>query len=279
MIYRISLFFSIPCCLAFFAPPKLHPPSLFVVEDPTFLIHQVSTVESPFDALDAISLHPVPRRTRARTSSLRAAAEESNHYLSTVKNRVVSDTSYELEPILAANSVGIGGYNPAEKLGLERETAIVGDPQVAQLDTMNITMVLTELQAIQSQGPKKYCILGTRHCSFLHQQIVEMLYVFYLLITSCHDPNLFYLFCIFHQIFLPSAEHMLWFYLAITSSPQEPRGQTPQPFAEPCAHSSLSFSLLFSRRACPNKLPSHRNYCKTSPTLSQCHRMMQCHWM
>ena len=70
---------------------------------------------------------------------------------------------------------GVGDYSKESQLGLERETANVGDPQTAQLTPMNITKVLTELQAIQSQGPKKYCILGTRHCSFLHQQIVEML--------------------------------------------------------------------------------------------------------
>lgn len=67
----------------------------------------------------------------------------------------------------------VGEYR--RDLGLEREAPNVGDPQVAQLEPMNITQVMTELQAIQSQGPKKYCILGTRHCSFLHQQIVEML--------------------------------------------------------------------------------------------------------
>lgn len=70
---------------------------------------------------------------------------------------------------------GLGEFNPDEKLGLERETAVVGDPQTKVAEPVNITDVLTELQAIQSQGPKKYCILGTRHCSFLHQQIVEML--------------------------------------------------------------------------------------------------------
>lgn len=77
--------------------------------------------------------------------------------------------------VTAAGGCGLGEFNPDEKLGLERETANVGDPQTQQLEPMNITKVLTELQAIQSQGPKKYCILGTRHCSFLHQQIVEML--------------------------------------------------------------------------------------------------------
>lgn len=82
------------------------------------------------------------------------------------------DSSDDSKPTVMA---GVGEYNPEEKLGLEREAANVGDPQVAQMEPMNITKVLTELQAIQSQGPKKYCILGTRHCSFLHQQIVEML--------------------------------------------------------------------------------------------------------
>lgn len=85
----------------------------------------------------------------------------------------------ELLPYIARDNVG--GYDPMrDKLGLQRQTANVGAPQTIEIDpesasTMNITQVMTELQAIQSQGPKKYCILGTRHCSFLHQQIVEML--------------------------------------------------------------------------------------------------------
>lgn len=77
---------------------------------------------------------------------------------------------------------GVEDYDFERRLGLKRETAVVGAPQTAVIDAeeeeiskMNITQVMTELQAIQSQGPKKYCILGTRHCSFLHQQIVEML--------------------------------------------------------------------------------------------------------
>ncbi|EEC45495.1 predicted protein, partial [Phaeodactylum tricornutum CCAP 1055/1] len=39
----------------------------------------------------------------------------------------------------------------------------------------SVTSILKELAAIQQQGPQKYCILGTRHCSFLHQQIIELL--------------------------------------------------------------------------------------------------------
>ena len=87
------------------------------------------------------------------------------------------DTTTTAAAAQSINAKGgdVGEFSKEDQLGLERETAVVGDPQVAQLETMNITKVLTELQAIQSQGPKKYCILGTRHCSFLHQQIVEML--------------------------------------------------------------------------------------------------------
>jgi hypothetical protein len=39
----------------------------------------------------------------------------------------------------------------------------------------SVTNILKELAAINQQGPQKYCILGTRHCSYLHQQIIELL--------------------------------------------------------------------------------------------------------
>ena len=35
--------------------------------------------------------------------------------------------------------------------------------------------VLQELAAIQSDAPRNVAIIGTRHCSYLHQQIVELL--------------------------------------------------------------------------------------------------------
>jgi len=68
----------------------------------------------------------------------------------------------------------VGGYDPYEKIGVE--SIDVGDPQtkVKEKD-MSVTSILKELAAIQQQGPRKYCILGTRHCSYLHQQIIELL--------------------------------------------------------------------------------------------------------
>jgi hypothetical protein len=72
---------------------------------------------------------------------------------------------------------GLGVYDPSEDIRPERET-LVGNPQVRLKEKeRSVTSILRELAAIQQQGPQKYCILGTRHCSYLHQQIVELLYV------------------------------------------------------------------------------------------------------
>mmetsp|Transcript_7874 Transcript_7874/g.14281 ORF Transcript_7874/g.14281 Transcript_7874/m.14281 type:complete len:254 (-) Transcript_7874:476-1237(-) len=50
-----------------------------------------------------------------------------------------------------------------------------GTPSVATLDPeRNFDTVLQELSAIQNDGPRKVAILGTRHMSYLHQQIVEL---------------------------------------------------------------------------------------------------------
>jgi len=69
---------------------------------------------------------------------------------------------------------GVGGYDPAEDI--RREDVNVGDPQIKLKEKeRSVTSILKELAAIQQQGPQKYCILGTRHCSFLHQQIIELL--------------------------------------------------------------------------------------------------------
>ena len=67
-------------------------------------------------------------------------------------------------------------FDPEKKLGLERKVINVGDPQIKiENRDRSVTDILAELAAIQQMGPQKYCILGTRHCSFLHQQIVELL--------------------------------------------------------------------------------------------------------
>jgi len=71
---------------------------------------------------------------------------------------------------------GVGGYDPSERLERQRETVNVGDPQIkVEEKEFSVTSILRELAAIQQKGPQKYCILGTRHCSYLHQQIIELL--------------------------------------------------------------------------------------------------------
>lgn len=74
---------------------------------------------------------------------------------------------------------GLGEYDPSENLPqTERAVPNVGDPQLRVKEKdWSVTNILKELAAIQQQGPQKYCILGTRHCSYLHQQIIELLYV------------------------------------------------------------------------------------------------------
>jgi hypothetical protein len=114
-------------------------------------------------------------RTQCRVTIFSASNNDVDNNINNedLVTETIDTTTMELHA--KGNDVGGFGFSKEEKLGLQRETAVVGDPQMAQMETMNITKVLTEFQAIQSQGPKKYCILGTRHCSFLHQQIVEML--------------------------------------------------------------------------------------------------------
>jgi len=72
---------------------------------------------------------------------------------------------------------GLGEYDPSQNLPqTQREVPNVGDPQLRVKEKdWSVTNILKELAAINQQGPQKYCILGTRHCSYLHQQIIELL--------------------------------------------------------------------------------------------------------
>uniref|UniRef100_A0A7S1B8N1 Uncharacterized protein n=1 Tax=Corethron hystrix TaxID=216773 RepID=A0A7S1B8N1_9STRA len=64
----------------------------------------------------------------------------------------------------------------SDPMAIPKRELLVGNPQQkVQAKSPSIDTVMKELAAIQQQGPRKYCILGTRHCSFLHQQIIELL--------------------------------------------------------------------------------------------------------
>jgi hypothetical protein len=80
----------------------------------------------------------------------------------------------ELKTRESRGDKNVGGYDPSERIGAS--DVKVGDPAIKVLEKdYSVTSILRELAAIQQQGPQKYCILGTRHCSFLHQQIIELL--------------------------------------------------------------------------------------------------------
>ena len=83
---------------------------------------------------------------------------------------------------ISSSNNDVGGYDPSEGINVSeriKEKSNVGNPQQVQTleKEFSVTSILKELAAIQQQGPQKYCILGTRHCSYLHQQIIELLYV------------------------------------------------------------------------------------------------------
>jgi len=83
------------------------------------------------------------------------------------------EMSDERENDIEARDNALGERDPFKDFGGKEIN--VGDPQLVKEKERSVTSILKELAAIQQQGPQKYCILGTRHCSYLHQQIIELL--------------------------------------------------------------------------------------------------------
>jgi hypothetical protein len=110
------------------------------------------------------------------TATATAAAAAADHVGGA---KMIARSSSRSSTTTRRTDRNVGGYDPSERLSPEREVN-VGDPQLKVMEEkeFSVTSILRELAAIQQQGPRKYCILGTRHCSFLHQQIIELLYVF-----------------------------------------------------------------------------------------------------
>lgn len=80
---------------------------------------------------------------------------------------------FDREPIRRKDDVGT--FDNSKKLPGRQKEVKVGNPQIKVEKEISVSEILTELAAIQTQGPQKYCVLGTRHCSYLHQQIIELL--------------------------------------------------------------------------------------------------------
>jgi hypothetical protein len=108
----------------------------------------------------------------------------------------------------------VGDYDPTERLQPSRQVN-VGDPQIRlQEKERSVTSILKELAAIQQQGPQKYCILGTRHCSYLHQQIIELLCVRVIHQVQCIAFLREYVY-LMTFLFTPFSRHLLHFYLFV----------------------------------------------------------------
>lgn len=111
--------------------------------------------------------HAVAKENRLMNTILTAKPPEN-------ENEAGSPFEPEAAKTKKKDGDGVGGYTPGESL---RQVEVnVGDPQIKVIEKeRSVTSILKELAAMQEGGPKKYCILGTRHCSYLHQQIIELL--------------------------------------------------------------------------------------------------------
>jgi hypothetical protein len=113
---------------------------------------------------------PADANTDDNNDARASPADNSNE---SVTAEGACDTSSSIGDLL--NFSGLGEFDPNKKIPLKREV-LVGNPQLrVKKKEKSVTSILQELAAIQKQGPRKYCILGTRHCSYLHQQIIELL--------------------------------------------------------------------------------------------------------
>mmetsp|Transcript_484 Transcript_484/g.1447 ORF Transcript_484/g.1447 Transcript_484/m.1447 type:complete len:275 (+) Transcript_484:216-1040(+) len=112
-----------------------------------------------------------PLSRRSILTHVRAAGSPS----ADDKNTNAGDQDIKAAAGALKSGSGLGDFEPQKKIPIKREV-IVGDPQQkVKKQKEDVTDILRELAAIQSQGPQKYCLLGTRHCSFLHQTIIELL--------------------------------------------------------------------------------------------------------
>ncbi|KAJ1460939.1 hypothetical protein M885DRAFT_508412 [Pelagophyceae sp. CCMP2097] len=64
-----------------------------------------------------------------------------------------------------------------KKTKLKPELLVIADPppKISNKKEIEVEDMLRELREIQGKSPRSYCILGTRHCSYLHEQIIELL--------------------------------------------------------------------------------------------------------
>ena len=128
----------------------------------------------------AITHVPAPPST-ARTFTAPARQEGATPRRAPTSRRGRAVTRERgVEPLYAA---------PRAERRSERKTTLEGDSRVVTLEkedpfsspqlklekSTGMEDMLRELREIQGSANRTYCILGTRHCSYLHQQIIELL--------------------------------------------------------------------------------------------------------
>jgi len=67
------------------------------------------------------------------------------------------------------------GGDPLDKPPAFAGSSRGGGTAVLEDSDFSVNTILKQLESIQQGTPKNIVILGTRHCSFLHQQIIELL--------------------------------------------------------------------------------------------------------
>ena len=107
---------------------------------------------------------------------------------STARIELYSEAQASGRPDAPAPPLELYAAPRAERRG-ERKTTLEGDSRVVTLEkedpfsspqlklekSTGMEDMLRELREIQGSANRTYCILGTRHCSYLHQQIIELL--------------------------------------------------------------------------------------------------------
>jgi hypothetical protein len=178
----------------------LHQPHHFSGKDITFAkkLQRIESTRSPTGTIN--NNNKKKKKHLSIHTKLGAASAENDgddddkHTTATTIRLGGTDDGYD----------GLGDYDPSENLPkTQREVPNVGDPQLRVKEKdWSVTDILKELAAIQQKGPQKYCILGTRHCSYLHQQIIELLCVatvfhtvMFSFIPFCSDFDTMFLSC------------------------------------------------------------------------------------
>jgi len=128
---------------------------------------------------------PSGEATSTTTTTTRGAREDLGEAAASPMSRNAPQ-----EPVVTTTTTKAGGSSSANggngesatrrltskaPVRLKPETLSVGEPLPRPEKKMEIEDMLRELREIQGDRPRGYCILGTRHCSYLHQQLIELL--------------------------------------------------------------------------------------------------------